>query len=99
MTARVSAVCHAGRADPIDSAPAEVGRTTAAAIVRTCKVVRLGSTDPNAAVVTAGRLWAGDALNVIPEHAQIGISAVFRTGVRQRPQERIVQSRWRAGGS
>jgi hypothetical protein len=24
-------------------------------------------------VVTAGRLWAGDALNVIPEHAQIGI--------------------------
>jgi hypothetical protein len=47
--------------------------------VRTCKVVRLGSTDPNAAVVTAGRLWAGDALNVIPEHAQIGISAVFWT--------------------
>ena len=63
------------------------------------KAVRLGSTDPNAAVATAGPLGAGDALNVIPEHAQIGISAVFRTGVRQRPQERIVQSRWRAGGS
>jgi len=68
MTARVSAGCHAGGNDPIDAAPARVGRITAAAIVNNLqKAVRLGSTDPNAAVLTAGPLWAGDALNVIPD--------------------------------
>lgn len=93
MMARVSAVCHTGRDDPIDSAPAQVGRTTAAAaIVRTCKVVRLGSADPNAAVVTAGRMWASDALNVLPQHAQIGISAAFLDEVRERSQPRTVNT-------
>lgn len=93
MRARVSSVCHTGRVDPIDSAPAQVGATTvAAAIVRISKVVRLGSADPNAAVVTAGRLWASDALNVLPLHAQIGISAAFLDEVRERSQQRTVNT-------
>lgn len=73
--------------------------------MRTCKVVLLGSADPNAAVVTAGRMWVGDALNVLPEHAQIGISSVFWTrcaSARNSAPSRLSMrqgSRWCAGGS
>lgn len=47
----------------------------AAAIVTALQTVVARNVDPGeSAVVTVGRLWAGDALNVIPDQAQIGIS-------------------------
>ena len=47
----------------------------ASAIVMSLQTVVARNVDPaESAVVTVGRLRAGDALNVIPDHAEIGIS-------------------------
>ncbi|NMM81322.1 amidohydrolase [Acidovorax sp. SRB_14] len=65
----------------------------AAAIVMGLQTVVARNIDPgDSAVVTVGRLRAGDAVNVIPQHADIGISVrSFSTAVRARLKERIVK--------
>ncbi|OAE56768.1 amidohydrolase [Achromobacter xylosoxidans] len=65
----------------------------AAAIVMALQTVVSRNIDPSqAAVVSVGRLRAGDALNVIPGEAEIGISVrSFSPQVRARLRERIVQ--------
>ncbi|MDF1484795.1 M20 family metallopeptidase [Ramlibacter sp. H39-3-26] len=64
---------------------------TAAAIVMALQTVVARNVDPNeSAVVTVGRLRAGDALNVIPGQAEIGISVrSFSPAVRALLKERI----------
>jgi hippurate hydrolase len=77
---------HAGRphlaVDPL---------VAAAAIVMALQTVVSRNVDPGeSAVVTVGRLRAGDALNVIPAEAEIGISVrSFSAAVRALLRERI----------
>jgi len=63
----------------------------AAAIVLALQTVVSRNVDPiDSAVVTVGRLHSGDALNVIPAEAEIGISVrSFSAAVRARLKERI----------
>lgn len=78
---------HAGRphlaVDPL---------VAAAAIVMALQTVVSRNVDPNeSAVVTVGRLRSGDALNVIPAEAEIGISVrSFSAAVRSLLRERII---------
>ena len=77
---------HAGRphlaVDPL---------VAAAAIVMALQTVVSRNVDPGeSAVVTAGRLRSGDALNVIPTEAEIGLSVrSFSSAVRALLRERI----------
>lgn len=63
----------------------------AAAVVMALQTVVSRNVDPaESAVVTVGRLRSGDALNVIPSHAEIGISVrSFSESVRALLRERI----------
>ena len=63
----------------------------AAAVVMALQTVVSRNVDPNeSAVVTVGRLRSGDALNVIPAEAEIGISVrSFSVAVRALLKERI----------
>lgn len=63
----------------------------AAAVVMALQTVVSRNVDPGeSAVVTVGRLRSGDALNVIPAEAEIGISVrSFSTAVRALLRERI----------
>ena len=63
----------------------------AAAIVTSLQTVVSRNVDPSeSAVVTVGRLQAGDALNVIPQSAEIGISVrSFSPATRQLLKQRI----------
>ena len=63
----------------------------AAAIVTALQTVVARNADPSEpAVVTVGRLRAGDALNVIPDHAEIGISVrSFSPAMRVLLKQRI----------
>ena len=63
----------------------------AAAVVMALQTVVSRNVDPGeSAVVTVGRLRSGDALNVIPAEAEIGISVrSFSAGVRTLLRERI----------
>ena len=63
----------------------------AAAIVMNLQSIVARNVDPlDSAVVTVGRLRAGDALNVIPQQAELGISVrSFRDSVRTTLIERV----------
>jgi len=63
----------------------------ASAVVMSLQTVVARNVDPaESAVVTVGRLRAGDALNVIPDHAEIGISVrSFSPEMRALLKERI----------
>lgn len=63
----------------------------AASIVMNLQSLVARNVDPaDSAVVTVGRLRAGEALNVIPQHAELGISVrSFRPAVRALLRERI----------
>ncbi len=65
---------------------------TAAAIVMALQTVVSRNVDPGeSAVVTVGRLRSGDALNVIPATAEIGISVrSFSAAVRALLRERVI---------
>lgn len=64
----------------------------AAAVVMNLQTVVSRNVDPDeAAVVTIGKLQAGQALNVIPESADLGLSVrSFNTEVRALMKERII---------
>ena len=65
----------------------------AAAVVTGLQTVVSRNVNPaETAVVTVGRLRAGDALNVIPDTAELGISVrSFSTGVRALLRQRITE--------
>jgi hippurate hydrolase len=64
---------------------------TAANIVMTLQTVVARSVSPmETAVVTVGTIHAGNAINVIPEHAEIGVSIrSFSAAVREQLERRI----------